>query len=67
MAEANAEGRQYTVVTFDYALQEEGGAAREFPASTFPALERSGIRVESLRERSRSLPPGILMQVSMLR
>ncbi|SDD82387.1 hypothetical protein [Aquimonas voraii] len=67
MAEANAEGRQYAVVTFDYALQEEGGAAREFPASTFPALERSGIRVENLRERSRSLPPGTLMQISMLR
>jgi hypothetical protein len=67
MAEANAEGRQYAVVTFDYALQEEGGVAREFPASAFPALERSGIRLESLRERSRSLPPGTLMQVSMLR
>lgn len=67
MAEADAEGRQYAVVTFDYAMQEEGGAAREFPAKAFPALERSGIRIEALRERTRALPPGTLMQVSMLR
>lgn len=67
MAEANAEGRQYAVVTFDYALQEEGGAAREFPVATFPALERSGIRIDALRTQTRALPPGTLMQVSMLR
>jgi len=67
MAEADAEGRQYAVVTFDYAMQEEGGAAREFPAKAFPALERSGIHIEALRERTRALPPGTLMQVSMLR
>ncbi len=67
MAETDAEGRQYAVVAFDYAMREEGGAAREFPAKAFPALERSGIRIEALRERTRALPPGTLMQVSMLR
>jgi hypothetical protein len=67
MAEADPEGRLHAVVTFDYAVQEEGGNAREFPAQTFPALERSGVTVEALRARSRVLPPGTLMQVSMLR
>jgi hypothetical protein len=67
MTEAGNDARQYAVVAFDYALQEEGGAAREFPASTFPALERSGIRLDALREYTRKLPPGTLMQVSMLR
>jgi hypothetical protein len=55
------------VVTFDYAVQEEGGSAREFPAQTYPALERSGVTVEALRARARALPPGTLMQVSMVR
>lgn len=67
MAEADSEGRLRAVVTFDYAVEEDGGSAREFPAQTFPALERSGIGIESLRTRSRELPPGTLMQVSMLR
>lgn len=67
MAEADPEGRRFAVVTFDYAMQEEGGAAREFPAQTYPALERTGITLDALRARTRALPAGTLMQISMLR
>ncbi len=67
MAEANAEGRLQAVVTFDYAMQEEGGSAREFPARAYPSLEASGISAETLLARTRALPQGTLMQVSMLR
>lgn len=67
MAEADSSGRSFAVVAFDYALQEEGGAAREFPAQEYPALQAHGIAMDSLRSRTRALPPGTLLQVSMLR
>jgi hypothetical protein len=67
MAEADADGRMHAVVTFDYALREDGADAREFPASEFPSLARVPGGVDALRRVSRSLPPGTLMQLSMLR
>lgn len=66
MVEADAEGRLRLIVPFSFGVQEEGGAAREFAPTLFPAMGQLGGDFNALRARSRSLPAGTLLQLSSI-